>query len=114
MKFWVEEEKKIAAEEKKKQDEQKQIERELAEAQDDSLLKWACLPLECGWIKLSLLSDEKKVLNKWQLLLFLLTVLFTRIFPVGMTEGRLYPHLSGALRNKFSDKDKKVKVISED
>ncbi|XP_026341792.2 ATP synthase subunit e, mitochondrial [Ursus arctos] len=35
----AEEERRIAAEEKKKQDERKRIERELAEAQDDSILK---------------------------------------------------------------------------
>lgn len=61
----------------------------------------------------------KKMLNKWQLLLFLLTVIVvtiitTWIFPVGVTDGSLYPHLDGALRNKFSDKDRKVKVIPED
>ncbi|XP_035948568.2 ATP synthase F(0) complex subunit e, mitochondrial, partial [Halichoerus grypus] len=45
----AEEERRIAAEEKKKQDERKRIERELAEAQDDSILKGACLSLEwCG------------------------------------------------------------------
>ena len=38
-KFQAEEERRIAAEEKKKQDEWKHIERELAEAQDDSILK---------------------------------------------------------------------------
>lgn len=44
----------------------------------------------------------------------LVTIMTTQIFPVGMTEGRLYTHLSGALRNKFSNKDKKVNVIPED
>ena len=36
----AEEERRIAAEEKKRLDELKRIERELAEAQDDSILKW--------------------------------------------------------------------------
>ncbi|XP_004396296.1 PREDICTED: ATP synthase subunit e, mitochondrial [Odobenus rosmarus divergens] len=35
----AEEERRMAAEEKKKQDERKRMERELAEAQDDSILK---------------------------------------------------------------------------
>jgi len=39
LKPWAEEERRRAAEEKKKQDEQKWVERELAEAQDDSILK---------------------------------------------------------------------------
>ncbi|XP_047602271.1 ATP synthase subunit e, mitochondrial-like [Lutra lutra] len=39
LKPWAEEEKRRVAEEKKKQDEQKWIERELAVAQDDSILK---------------------------------------------------------------------------
>jgi len=39
LKPWAEEERRRAAEEKKKQDEQKWVERELAEAQEDSILK---------------------------------------------------------------------------
>ena len=47
LKTQAEEERSIAAEKKKKQDEQRLIERELAEeAQEDSVLKWACLSPE--------------------------------------------------------------------
>ena len=47
LKTQAQEERNIAAEKKKKQDEQRLIERELAEeAQEDSVLKWACLSPE--------------------------------------------------------------------
>ncbi|XP_038196389.1 ATP synthase subunit e, mitochondrial-like [Arvicola amphibius] len=39
LKPWAEEERRVAAEEKKRLDELKRIERERAEAQDDSILK---------------------------------------------------------------------------